>query len=222
MEDPHKAHQWPQQVWTAIEQGNAIPGMTPEQVQMAMTWPGMLKAEYRGDVWTFADGKSSSTITFANGAVKAVATRVKKEGAEDEDEKDLSVRVSRAAHWTKPVGIHFFSKDFEEGKILDGDAGNRITFTMTFINNSDRDVRAVRGTLVFSDLFDKPILSVGVTYEEFIQAGKMSEPYKGGLLYNQFKDEHRRLKSVDQGNLITRWVCKEVVYSDGTKETVTK
>ena len=103
-----------------------------------------------------------------------------------------------------------------------GDAGDQITFSFILSNDTNKNIRAIRGALVFSDLFDKPIMSVAVTYDKPLNANGGRESCDFALTYNQFMDDHRKLKATDLGSLVTRWVPSEVIYADGTTETVKK
>ena len=220
-EDPRKTHDWPEPVWAAIGDGKVIEGMTPEQVRMTI-WPGMLKAETSGDIWNLATYTSSTRVEFANGLVKQVRIEPKKDGEEDPDIKDIRERTKDAARRTKPVGLMFIGKFFRKMDLQAGDAGDQITFSFILSNDTNKNIRAIRGALVFSDLFDKPIMSVAVTYDKPLNANGGRESCDFALTYNQFMDDHRKLKATDLGSLVTRWVPSEVIYADGTTETVKK
>jgi len=59
-DDPKLAHNWPEGVWTAIESGKALPGMTTEQVRLSLGEPVSVSqtvaAGRTREQWAYADG----------------------------------------------------------------------------------------------------------------------------------------------------------------------
>lgn len=117
----------------------------------------------------------------------------------------------------KSISITLLSKNFHPANYNAGDAGDRIDFTFQFTNHLKKDIRAFMGVIVFKDLFEKIILKMGFTDESGIRANSPSE-WKGGMEYNQFTDEHRRLLNVAKNDLIVEFVLNQVIYADGTRE----
>jgi hypothetical protein len=66
---------------------------------------------------------------------------------------------------------------------------SRINFELRFHNISKDKIRAVKGDLVFCDLFDAEIFRIGITMNDPIAPGKFSI-WSGGFPYNQFDREH--------------------------------
>ena len=117
----------------------------------------------------------------------------------------------------KLVSITLISKNFHQADYNAGDSGDRINFTFQFANHLKKDIRAFTGVIVFKDLFEKVILKMGFTDESGIRANSPSE-WKGGMEYNQFTDEHRRLLNIARSDLIVEFVLNQVIYTDGTRE----
>ena len=55
------------------------------------------------------------------------------------------------------------------------------------------------------------------TDETGIRAGGTNQ-WKGGMEYNQFAEEHRRLLNIGKTDLIVEFVLNQIVYADGTRE----
>ena len=59
-DDPKLAHNWPEGIWTAIESGKALPGMTTEQVRLSLGEPTSVSqtvtAGRTREQWAYADG----------------------------------------------------------------------------------------------------------------------------------------------------------------------
>jgi hypothetical protein len=60
-DDPKLAHNWPEGIWTAIESGKALPGMTTEQVRLSLGEPVSVSqtvtAGRTREQWAYSDGK---------------------------------------------------------------------------------------------------------------------------------------------------------------------
>jgi hypothetical protein len=60
-DDPKLAHNWPDGIWTAIESGKALPGMTTEQVRLSLGEPTSISqtvvAGRAREQWAYSDGK---------------------------------------------------------------------------------------------------------------------------------------------------------------------
>ena len=60
-DDPKLAHNWPEGVWTAIESGKALPGMTTEQVRLSLGEPTSISQTVATgrtrEQWAYSDGK---------------------------------------------------------------------------------------------------------------------------------------------------------------------
>lgn len=66
---------------------------------------------------------------------------------------------------------------------------DRILFELRFHNISKDKIRALKGDLVFSDLFDEEVFRIGITMNEPVLPGKSCN-WSGGFAYNQFLPEH--------------------------------
>lgn len=118
---------------------------------------------------------------------------------------------------TGRISVDLLSKKFREANLLAGDAGDSIDLTLQFTNHLSKDVRAFTGSIVFKDLFDKDILNVELTDESGVRSGKTSI-WKGGINYNQFLENHSRLLSIKESDVIIELILERVIYKDGTRE----
>src|SRR6266404_2896897 len=115
------------------------------------------------------------------------------------------------------ISVTLVSKTFHKANLLAGDVGDRIDFALLFQNHFERDVRALKGTVIIKDLFDQDILRVALTHELGISANSTS-PWKGGIKYNQFLASHQRLLTVEQKDTVVTFALESVIYKDGTRE----
>lgn len=77
---------------------------------------------------------------------------------------------------------------------------DRITFSLEFANGTGSVVRALKGSLVFKDLFDAEIFRIGLTVNNRITPGDTVK-WDGGFEYNQFLDEHQHFLQFEAKDL---------------------
>src|SRR5207237_665397 len=82
-------------------------------------------------------------------------------------------------------------------------------------NKSDRDLRGIKGTVRFKDMFGTEINSIGLSYDDGIPAGKAAT-YAGTMKYNQFMDEDTRRASKSLDELKVEWIPDTYLFEDGT------
>ena len=117
----------------------------------------------------------------------------------------------------QPIGATITAKDFRN---RDYDAGiyeEEIAFTVRFDNRSGKDARAFEGRLTFLDLLDNEILGSRVAINDPVKAGATMD-WEGKLDYNQFMDDHERLRNEALANLKTRFIVTKILFVDGTSQ----
>lgn len=124
---------------------------------------------------------------------------------------------SDTAKKDQPLGVILVSKDFNPKDIHNGKFEEEVTFTITFKNATAKDIRAFDGVLEFTDLLGNRILASKVEINERI-ANAASLNWDGALEYNQFIDEHQRLRSEPAENLKINFEAGKVLYADGTTQ----
>jgi hypothetical protein len=135
-----------------------------------------------------------------------------------QDKLPAIVNTPEKKEEVKPaISVALLSKTFHKADYSLGDSGDRIDLTLTFYNYLKKDVRAIKGTVVFRDLFDEVILRVNLTDETGMRAGGNSQ-WRGGIEYNQFIDSHQRLLSIDTNDTGISFELESVIYTDGTRE----
>ena len=130
-----------------------------------------------------------------------------------------SVEPYTVQNLTPKMYVQLASKSFHPKDLMAGDIGDRIDFVFYFQPaDLDKDVRAFKGDVIFTDLFDEFILRVTLTHEAGLATYEVAE-WSGGIEYNQFLPEHQRLRSIDPKNLSVSFELQTVVYTDGTRES---
>jgi hypothetical protein len=94
----------------------------------------------------------------------------------------------------------------------------QISFTLTFADNTEKDIRGFEGIVTFSDIFDNEIESLKFSYDEGLQS-HYEVTMEKATDYNQYYDSSVKLKGIKEENLKYTWKVTTILYEDGTKET---
>lgn len=100
----------------------------------------------------------------------------------------------------------FLQKDFQE----------YLTYKLDLQNVSDKNIRGFAGSLVFADLFDHELLTVNITFEEGLKAGK-GFSYSIQTLFNKLVDNEAALKDKQLKDLKISWNPRKVIFEDGSE-----
>lgn len=124
-------------------------------------------------------------------------------------------RAAKAAN-KSVFEVKVTNKRFDEGAYEDSIWWDT-TYTAVGLEKS---ARAVKGTLVFADLFGEPKFRVNVTVDEEISAGGVLQTNGVGIDYNQFKASHKWLRSTDLEDMTIWYEVDSILYADGTRVTL--
>lgn len=92
-----------------------------------------------------------------------------------------------------------------------------IRFGFTYENLGQTDIRAFTGVVQFNDIFDREIMKLRLTNDEFIPAGQFITDSEKGMGVNQFLDDHVQLAGTELHNLIVHYEPESIIFSDGTQ-----
>ncbi|WP_299180714.1 hypothetical protein [uncultured Aquimarina sp.] len=90
-----------------------------------------------------------------------------------------------------------------------------ITYKFLIENKSNKDIRAIKGNIVFTNLFGDEINTLSFVYDDPIQSGRKIN-YNATTDYNQFIEKDRALKNKDLKDLKIIWEPLKVIFYDGT------
>ncbi|MEQ8926072.1 MAG: hypothetical protein RLO81_09690 [Fulvivirga sp.] len=148
--------------------------------------------------------------------ILADAKKIKKEKEAQEAEqaalaqKALKEEQERIKKLTKAVSVGCFEKSFSEYNYQ-----KYITYKFVIQNKSDRDIRAIKGSVVFTNLFDDIIKEINFVYDQPISAGKKTT-WNAQSDYNQFNDEDQTLRSKDLNDMKVTWNPEKIIFADGS------
>lgn len=131
--------------------------------------------------------------------------------------KPSSKRAAPKTHVPQPLSVTLTGKDFVESDYRAGVYEDAITFSAAFENRAGKDIRAFEGSLTFFDLLDNRILGSKLAITDPVKAGATLN-WAGQLDYNQFVDNHERLRGESLENLKTEFIVTKILFADGTKQ----
>ena len=106
--------------------------------------------------------------------------------------------------------------------IYNGRFSDRVEFTFTLENQSDKPVKGVEGVLHIQDLFDKDILSMNCDFTgQTIPANESITISDLGMDINPFMDDHSKLYNEDFSDLKFVYEITNIVYDGDTIATET-
>lgn len=111
------------------------------------------------------------------------------------------------------VSLVLLAKDYEPSDIHASPPQFRdyITFKYRYKNETERTITGCKGTVVFSDRFGDVIMRVGSKMEDTLKPGESVEVGRQ-IEFNQFKNDHVRLRDVELKDLRARLDVETVLY----------
>jgi len=90
-----------------------------------------------------------------------------------------------------------------------------LQYAIAFENKTDKDIRAIKGSLKITDLFDTEIKSINIVMDDGVPA-KQTVKNVYTTEYNQFMDEDTRLAGKEMKDIKTIWTPEKIIFADGT------
>lgn len=111
------------------------------------------------------------------------------------------------------------NKRFQESNFRDGLYQDLLMFDVEWdASQLKQATRAIKGVLVFSDIFGEPRFRIRVTIDDPITAGSKFSQTGIGFEYNRFSDEHQWVRSTELHNMTIQFEPHEVLYADGSRK----
>ncbi|MBN4047347.1 hypothetical protein JYU05_02280 [bacterium AH-315-P13] len=125
-------------------------------------------------------------------------------------QKALKEEQERIKRLTESVLVSCYSKGYSEVDYQD-----YITYKFVIQNKSNKNIRAIKGGITFTNIFDEEITSLNFVYDKSIEAGE-EVTWNATTEYNQFKSEDKTLKNKDLKDLKVIWKPEKIIFEDGT------
>lgn len=124
-------------------------------------------------------------------------------------EKATKEEAERLKRLTEAVLVTCFKKGYSEVDYQD-----YITYKFVIQNKSAKNIRAVKGRITFTNLFDEEIKTLDFVYDQPILAGKQVN-WDATTDYNQYMDGDQILKSKNLKDLKVVWKPEKIIFEDG-------
>jgi hypothetical protein len=177
-----------------------------EQLSITMLQTELLKARY-GIAWL----STNNSVAQTSGSSREILPSSVKPNKTDQE-------LPRSVQLILPnvSDKHFRASDWRNGILEDG-----IYFDVIFATAGlPKATRAIKGAMVFADLFGEEKLRIGWTINAALTPGNAHQEKSVGMKYNQFKDSHTWFRSTELADMRIWFETKEIIYSDGTKESL--
>jgi len=125
-------------------------------------------------------------------------------------EKAAREEAERIARLQDAVMVTCFKKGFQKVNYQD-----YLTYGFAIENKSDKPIRAIKGILRFTDLFDDEISSIRFTYDDPVGVGEIAK-WNAQTDYNQFDSDDSKLKNKDLEDLKVVWEPIKIIFEDGS------
>lgn len=102
--------------------------------------------------------------------------------------------------------------------VFEADYREHLGMEFTYTNNSQKTIKAFTGVMHFKDVFDREILPVKMTVDNFIiKPGQTVTDKNKSLELNKLNAAHNRLKTIKLENLKVDFEVEAILFTDGTK-----
>lgn len=162
----------------------------------------------QGDNYTKGD-KNDSNIENSSSGDSDVSDN---QGGEQNQQES-----SPAPDGSDKVGFEIVNKEFKEADMYSGSIMDQIILETEFENKSNKDMRGIQGVIVFVDMFGDNIMSSSFEYTDGIPKNS-TKTWDASIEYNEFIDEHKKLRNTDLEDLEYELEIDKIIYKDGTKD----
>lgn len=152
-------------------------------------------------------GEKLETMTYAEMLKKAQDAVAEQKALADKTAKEEAEKRTRLG---AAVNVALYNIGYVKGDFQD-----HIQYDLAFENKSGKDIKAVKGSLLITDLFDKKIKELDIVFDNGVKA---SETFKNSYStdYNQFMDEDKELRAKSIKEVKFVFTPEKVLFNDGT------
>lgn len=146
-------------------------------------------------------------MTYADMLKKAKDIKAEQKALADKAAKEETEKRQRLG---SAINVALYDIGYQKA-----DYDDYIVYNMAFENKSGKDIKAVKGTLLITDLFDKEIKKINIVFDDGVKA---NDTYKTSYTtdYNQFMDEDQSLRSKTMKEIKFLWTPEKILFEDGT------
>ena len=98
------------------------------------------------------------------------------------------------------------------------DYSDWLSFGFIFTSNLEKTTRAVKGSMIFTDLFGEEWWRIGLTLNDPLEPDT-ELVWAGTVDYNMYTAAHKKAKNTDTENVTITFDVSQVIYEDGDRES---
>ena len=146
-------------------------------------------------------------VTYAEMLKKAKNIKAEQKALADKTAKEESEKRQRLG---SAINAALYDIGYQKA-----DFDDYIVYNMAFENKSGKDIKAVKGSLLITDLFDKEIKRINIVFDNGVKA---NETFKTSYTtdYNQFMEDDKSLRSKSMNEIKFVWTPEKILFEDGT------
>jgi hypothetical protein len=154
-------------------------------------------------------------LTFSKDEVQAISSS-KPSLASSKSQKSVIKEKDRE----KPLLIpSLFNKKYQESDFNRKIYKDFVWFNITWdTSNLKKPTRAIKGFLIFGDIFGEPRFRLRYTINDPLIPGKDHTDRGVGFEYNQFNDSHYWVRSTELKDMTFSFEITNIIYKDGTRK----
>ena len=149
-----------------------------------------------------------------NNTMKDILTRLSNLEKLAEPTKNIEIMKDQNSEpkIDEEINIELVGKEYSPSVPEQDIFEDTITFSLRFSNTTNKSVRAIKGVVVFKDLFNAEVFRIAITLNEHIQANG-SINWSGGFSYNQFLPDHVQFRGFEASDLKVQLVEQQVIFN---------
>ena len=141
-------------------------------------------------------GDAEKTVPLVGKTVGEILELQKQWDKEQKEEAEMATKIAEEeqakeealqAELRNSLRLTVYKKGFIPSDAMSSRYDDYVTFSVTYENLSQKDIRAFQGTVVFNDLFGDAVKRVSIKITDPIKAGGKAT-WSGVMKYNQFID----------------------------------
>lgn len=170
-----------------------------------------LKAKH-GIAWMPSQGEPQSQIKQTASAPPAAVPSSPSTWATEVDRRSKAVLVPTLSN------KRFRASDYKSGTYRDA-----ILFDVVWdTSHLKQPVRAIKGVMVFADLFGEIKFRLRYTINKRLKPGERFRESQVGFEYNQFRESEQWVRGTDLEDMKIQFIVSEVIYQDGSVDKLEK
>lgn len=170
-------------------------------------------AAFVGLVIGFLSGRECMKYEFRSALQSAVADVASTFSGRAKQQDQLP--QTSTGNTSSPLEVALLKKQFQAHDYQSGEVEDVILMSLSIRNVTNKDMRAIDGVLVVTDLLDNRIMSIKLALNDPLASGSMYN-WNGRINYNPYMEDNQRLRGATPENLKLSFLPHKALFSDGS------